>query len=164
MKEKKKMSLNESNFWVNLILFAAFFIVSAPQSTGIPLHEWLSFVFAVPIIWHLILHWDWIVKVGQRFLKRVPGETRFNYIWDIVLFIMMAVVFFTGVLVSEVALPVMGIPLEIDPFWSALHNTTANLLLVMMAIHLAVHWDWIVNAFKRYLLRKSTNKPVSKSA
>ena len=158
MKEKKKMSLNESNFWVNLILFAAFFIVSAPQSTGILLHEWLSFVFAIPIIWHLVLHWKWIVKVTQRFFKHTPGETRFNHIWDIVLFIMMAVVFFTGVLVSEIALPVMGIPLEIDPFWVNLHNSTANLLLVMIAIHLAVHWDWIVNAFKRYLFRKATKK------
>ena len=158
MKEKKKKSLNESNFWVNLVLFAAFFIVSAPQSTGIPIHEWLSFVFTVPIIWHLVLHWKWIVKVTQRFFKRLPGETRFNHIWDVLLFIMMAVVFFTGVLVSEIALPVMGIPLEIDPFWSSLHNTTSNLLLVAMAIHLAVHWDWIVKAFKRYLFRKSASQ------
>ncbi len=160
MKEKKKKSLNESNFWVNLVLFAAFFIVSAPQSTGIPIHEWLSFVFAVPIIWHLVLHWKWIVKVTQRFFKPLPSETRFNHIWDVLLFILMAVVFFTGVLVSEVALPMMGIPLEIDPFWSSLHNTTSNLLLVMTAIHLAVHWDWIVKAFKRYLFRK----PVSQKA
>ena len=154
MKEKKKMSLSESNFWVDIILFASFFIISAPQSTGIPLHEWLSFAFAVPIILHLLLHWKWIVKVTERFFKRLPGETRFNQIWDIVIFIMMAVVFFTGVLVSEVALPVMGIPLEIDPFWVTLHNSTANLLLVMTAIHIAVHWDWIVNAFKRYVTRK----------
>jgi len=138
-----------------VVAFALFFVVSAPQSTDIPIHEWLSFVFFGTFIVHIVVHWRWIIDVTKRLIKKLPGETRFNHLWDVIIFVMMVVVMFTGVLISEVALPALGVPMEIDPFWNQLHDLSANLLLIMLGIHLAMHWDWIVSAFKRYVLQKS---------
>ena len=148
------MSLNQINFWIDLGLLILFYLVMSPQATGIPLHEWISIAIMIPIVVHLLTHWKWIVNVVKKFFKHLPGETRFNQIWNILLFIMMNVAFFTGLLISEVVFPALGIAVNIDPFWVSLHNLSANVLLLMMGVHLAIHWNWIVNAVRRYLLRK----------
>ena len=114
----KKMSLTKKKLLVDIAVFIVFAIVSAPQSTGIAIHEWLSIIFIAPIITHLLLNWNWIVKVTTRMFKKLPGETRFNYIWDFALFIMMVLVMVSGILVSESALPTLGIVVFIDPFWA----------------------------------------------
>jgi hypothetical protein len=155
----KKMSLTKKKLLVDIAVFIVFAIVSAPQSTGIAIHEWLSIIFIAPIITHLLLNWNWIVKVTTRMFKKLPGETRFNYIWDFALFIMMVLVMVSGILVSESALPTLGIVVFIDPFWATLHDMSANLLLLMMGVHLAMHWTWIVDAFKKYILRKAKTSP-----
>ena len=98
-----------------------------------------------------------------RFFKKQPGKTRFNYIWDALLFILGTVVFFSGVLVSEAALPFLGLPIEIDPFWSSMHDLTSNLFLVLLGVHLAMHWKWFLDALNRYILRKPNNLKPAKA-
>jgi hypothetical protein len=57
--------------------------------------------------------------------------------------------------VSEAALPALGIHLEIDPFWRSIHTGMANLLMLMFGVHLTMHWKWIVSNFRRYVLKAS---------
>ena len=158
-KSRKKRSHTQIRVWVDLVFFIGMILVLAPQATGIPFHEWASFLIIVPFFVHLILDWKWIVSITKRILKRIPGETRFNYILDWLLFFLFVVATFTGVVISEAALPALGITVVIDPFWSALHDISANLLMVIIGIHLAMHWKWIVTNVKKYVLRRSTAKP-----
>ena len=158
----KKRSTNKVKLYVDIFIFLFFLVVSAPQATGIALHEWLSFAFLATFIVHLLLNWKWIVNVIRRFFKKLPGETRFNAIWNALLFILGTVVFFSGVFVSEAALPLLGFPIVIDPFWAQMHDLTANLFLILLGVHLAMHWRWFVDAFKRYILRKPVSlEPVT---
>jgi cytochrome b len=158
--QQKKTSISQIRLTADIVLFVAFVLANVPQTTGIPLHEWISILFIVPIMVHILLDWKWIVSVTQRLFKRLPGEVRFNQIWDLIIFIMMVFVLFTGFIISEAALPALGIPITIDPFWSAMHDLSVNLLMVFVGVHLAVHWGWIVSMFKRYILRQPA---VSKS-
>ena len=106
------------------------------------------------IILHLLMSWEWIVGIMTRFLKKLPGEKRFKYLWDAILFMMMTLVIFTGIIIFEVAFPTMGVPIVADPFWFAIHDISSNIFLLLLGIHLAMHWDWIVKGFKRYNLHK----------
>ncbi|MFK7804197.1 MAG: DUF4405 domain-containing protein, partial [Anaerolineae bacterium] len=142
---------------VNLVFFIIMVLVLAPQATGIPIHEWISFVVIVPLFIHLIMDWKWIVSITKRLFKSVPAETRFNYILDWLLLFLFVVATFTGVLISEAALPSLGINVVIDPFWSSLHGTSANLMMIILGVHLAMHWKWIVTNFKKYVLRRPAN-------
>ena len=74
---------------------------------------------------------------------------------------MMTVVIFTGIIISEVALPTMGVPIVADQFWFAIHDISSNLFLLLLGIHLAMHWDWIVKGFKRYILLKPSQQQVN---
>ncbi|MDM8520128.1 DUF4405 domain-containing protein [Anaerolineales bacterium HSG6] len=154
MKQPKKTSSNQIKLYADIILLTAFILTNVPHATGIPLHEWISILFIIPILVHILLDWKWVVNVTKRMFKRLPGEVRFNHIWDLLIFIMMVFVLLNGFLISEAALPALGIHVTIDPFWSAMHNQSANLLMVMVGVHLAMHWSWIVSMIKRYVLYK----------
>ena len=157
--KKKKMSNTQVRVWIDLVFFIGMVLVLAPQATGIPIHEWASFLIIIPFFLHLILDWKWIVSITQRILKKIPGEARFNYVLDWLLFFLFVVATFTGVVISEAALPAMGIHIVIDPFWAALHDISANLLMVIIGIHLAMHWKWIVTNIKKYVLRRPAGRP-----
>jgi hypothetical protein len=154
-KEIKSMSSTKKKLLVDSGVFLLFVFIAAPESTGIAIHEWVSIIFVAPVLVHLLLNWNWIVKVTGRLFRKMPGETRFNYVWDFLLFIFMVIVMASGILISESALPAFGIIVSIDPFWAAVHDVSANLLLLMVGVHLAMHWTWILNAFKKYLFRKT---------
>lgn len=157
----KKMSSNQLKLYADIVLFISFVLVNIPQATGIPFHEWASILFIAPLLVHILLDWKWIVNVTKRMFKRLPGEVRFNHIFDLIIFIMMTLALMTGFVVSEAALPAIGIHVTIDPFWSMMHDLTANLTMVLIGVHLAMHWGWIVNAVKRYLGRGSASTKAS---
>ncbi|MEM7346041.1 MAG: DUF4405 domain-containing protein [Chloroflexota bacterium] len=151
----KEMSSNQIKLYADIVLLIAFILVNIPQSTGIAFHEWISFAFIIPLVLHIVLDWKWVVNVTKRLFKRLPGEVRFNHIWDLLIFIMMVIALFTGVVISEAALPAMGIPITVDPFWSVMHDLSANLTMLFIGVHLVMHWGWIVSMVKRYLLGRS---------
>lgn len=152
-KPKKNRSLTQIKLYVDIFLLIGFILVNMPQSTGIPVHEWVSFLFILPLILHILLDWKWVVSVTKRMFGRLPGEVRVNHILDLVIFIMMVLAMFTGTIISEAALPTIGINFTIDPFWQSMHDLTANLTMLLIGIHLAMHWSWIKSAFNRYIFK-----------
>ncbi len=152
------MNLTQKKLYIDLGVFLLFSIAAAPQATGLAVHEWISLAFVPVIVIHVLMSWKWIVSTTVRVFKRLPGNTRFNHIWDAVLFITMTNVLFSGVIISAVALPRMGIPILADAFWIAIHDYSSKLFLLLLGIHLAMHWDWVVNAWKRYVLRVSLDR------
>ena len=149
-----RSSKNRTRLFVDVGLFALFLVVSAPQATGVPLHEWISFAFIPVLVVHLLMSWKWIVRTTMQIFRHLPGEARFNHTWDMLLFVMMTIVTFSGIVVSEVALPGIGIPIVPDPFWQIMHDATSNFFLLMLGVHLAMHWTWLVQMVKRHILRK----------
>ena len=153
---KPRFSKTQTRLYLDLILFVLFLVTNAPQGTGIPFHEWIGIVFIIPIVVHVVMDWQWMLSVTQRLFKNLNGETRFNHFWDVLLFIMMTLVIFSGVIVSRSALPALGIPIQVDHVWVELHEATANLLIIMVGIHLAMHLKWIVSTMKRYIFQSKT--------
>ena len=97
---------------------------------------------------HLAVNWNWIIDVTRRSLGRLQGEVRFNHVLDGLLFLSFALLMVSGILISESVLPWLGFAKRSDPFWSNLHNTTANIFPSLIGIHLAMHWRWIVGKLR----------------
>jgi hypothetical protein len=136
---------------VNSILAISFVAISAPQATRMPVHEWLSLAFMGILALHILFSWAWIVGVTRRFLASVRGEFRFNYLLDAASYAAMIVATISGLVISEAALPALGFPRPSDRFWSVIHDLSSEALLVLIGVHLAMHWDWVVAASKRFL-------------
>ncbi len=148
----KTWNSTKTNLWVDIAVFAAIMLALAPLLTGIAIHEWLSIALAAAVVVHLLLHWQWIVAVIRRFFSRLPGDARLNFVLNVALFICFTVVTFTGLMISESALPLFGISASGDSVWRALHTLSANLIVLLVGLHLALHWKWIASATRRYLL------------
>lgn len=129
--------------WLDIALFVGYVLLSAPQTTGIPFHEYFTVVFIPIFISHIVLDWSWVKRVFRKSDHKRSGEVRFNRAFDIVLFIGMVVVIYSGFLVSESILPDFGIDPGATIFWSSVHNASGNLLILLVGIHIAMHMPWI---------------------
>lgn len=148
----KPISLTQANLWVDLALFAALLLALAPQFTGLAIHEWLSLALAGGALVHLLLHWGWIVGVLRRFLGGTSWAARFNFVLNALLFVNFIIVTFTGILISREAMPLFGIVLQASRMWEQLHRLSADAIVFISALHVAVHWRWILSALRRYIV------------
>lgn len=142
----------KTNLIVDSLILAAFLIAFEPSLTGIAIHEWLSLAFAATLIIHVLLHWDWVIQVGVKFFHKLFHSSRLNFIIDAILFVAFTLVMLSGILISRTILPTLGIQVVESRFWRFLHSWSADVTVFILALHFALHWKWIVNTFKRYLV------------
>ena len=150
-----KQNLQKFRYVMDTLLLISFMLVSAPQATGVPLHEWFSIFFIVPFAIHLLLHWDWIQRSFSRLLANITARERFNIIWDYLLYIMMLLVFVSGFLVSVDLLPALDISLNIQDFWSKIHHDSATFIMPMLGVHLALNLGWILKLTNRMFAKEA---------
>ena len=162
MRQATPQNRNKLNLFVDLAIFLAFLVAMAPRFSGIPVHEWLGIVFGAAIITHLLLHWQWIVEVTRRFLGTAQWSARVNYVLNALLFVDVTVVIFTGLLISQAALPALGIPVALGGPWHMLHTFSANLFVFIVGLHVALHWQWIVNMVKRLVIRRPAHRALQR--
>lgn len=148
-----KQNLHKTRYVMDVLLLTSFMLVSAPQATGVPVHEWLSVLFVVPFAVHLLLHWDWIKQSAKRFTQHISAKERFSLVWNYLLYVMMLLATVSGFLVSVALLPTLNIELHIQDFWSKIHHDSATLIMPIIGVHLALHWRWIVNLTKRMRMK-----------
>lgn len=158
---QRKLSPTVMNYLIDIAIFVAFLVAMDPRSTGIAIHEWLSIAFGAAIVTHLLLHWSWIVGITRRFFGKVTQEARWNYLVNLLFFIDMTIIIFSGLMISEAALPAVGITLAHSFAWRGLHDLSANLALPILGLHVALHWRWIVNMTKHVLGRARPAQPVA---
>ena len=142
--------------WLDIALFVGYFLLSAPQTTGIPFHEYFTVVFIPIFISHIVLDWAWIRRVFRRTDRRRSGEVRFNRTFDIVLFVGMVVVIYSGFLISESVLPDLAMDPVATGFWSSVHDASGNLLILLVGIHIAMLLPWIKRNIGRIRPRSAT--------
>ena len=150
---KNSSSRTKTKLWLDMVIFVAFLVAMEPHSSGLAIHEWLTLSMIAALIVHLLLSWDWITEITRRFLGKLGGQRRINYLLNWLLFIDGTLLIVSGVMISEVALPAMGIKLPMGFAWRRLHDISANFALVLLGVHTALHWGWIVKTFGKYLVQ-----------
>jgi hypothetical protein len=151
--QTKSKPRTKTKLVIDILIFLGFLIAMDPHSSGITLHEWLATSMLAALVVHILLSWDWILQVTGRFLRKMNGQTRINYLLDWLLFIDGTVIMVSGFMISESLLPSLGITLPHHFAWRSLHDLSANVFLVLLGLHTALHWSWIVDAFKRYVFQ-----------
>jgi Domain of unknown function (DUF4405) len=136
---------------VDTIALVAFLIVFEPLMTGLAIHEWLSLALAGVLIVHILLHWKWVTSVTTRFFKRLSHSSRINYVVNALLFVVFTVVVFSGLMISETVMPFLGFQTRHAQIWRALHTLSADLTLLLVGLHFALHWRWVANAIWRFV-------------
>ena len=149
--QAKSRSQTRLKLMIDIGIFIGFLITMEPHASGLTIHEWLATALIAVLIVHLLLSWDWIVQITRRFIGRMNRQSRINYILNWLLFIDGTVIMLSGFMISESLLPALGIHLPHNFAWRSLHDLSANLFLVLLGLHTALHWSWIVDTFKRHV-------------
>jgi hypothetical protein len=84
--------------------------------------------------------------------------SRINYILDMLIYIGFTTIIFTGLMISESFLPTFGFNAVRSHSWQNIHHVSVNITLFLTAFHFALHWQWIVKNFRRYLISPLRNK------
>lgn len=144
---------SRTNLIFDSIVFLAFLVLANPDMTGMSIHEWLGVAFLAALLTHLVLHWEWIVSVTASFFKKLWHTSRLNYVVNLLFLVLMTGALFSGLMISESVLAFLGISIERNPVWEGLHHTLSDATVLVLGLHLALHWKWIVNNLNRYAVQ-----------
>ncbi|GAB4486691.1 MAG: DUF4405 domain-containing protein [Anaerolineales bacterium] len=144
---------NKTNLVFDLLVFLAFLVLATPDLTGMTIHEWLGVAFLAALLTHLLFHWQWIVTVTTSFFKKLWHSSRLNYLVNLAFLVLMTGALLSGLMISESVLAFLGISIERNPVWEGLHHTLSDASMLVLGLHLALHWKWIVSNINRYLVQ-----------
>ncbi|GIV64837.1 DUF4405 domain-containing protein [Bellilinea sp.] len=149
--------MNKINFILDLGIFTAFLLALEPEVTGLEVHEWLSVALAGTLIVHLLLHWEWVVGVLKAFFRKLFHISRLKFLVDALLLVAMVTVMVSGLMISRVIFPALGVSIMENQDWRILHSLSADLVLWLTALHFALNWKWVVAMFRRYIVAPFTS-------
>jgi predicted ferric reductase len=143
-------------FWLDLTLLVSVCALESITFTGLSLHEWLGMATIALILIHLLMSWAWIAVSSRRLAATNANRTRINYALNFCLFASVIASMFSGLVLSEVALPAFGLTSAAgDIQWRYIHNRVSDLVVILAGLHLAINWEWSVAAAKRCLKLRS---------
>ena len=123
--------------------------LEAVSLTGLPVHEWMALTFGAGLLAHILLQWTWIASRTRRLLAAGAGRTRINYLINLGLFISMVATIVSGIMISEVALPVIGRP-NVGGAWRDVHGFGTNLVVLFVGLHVGLNLDWIAPVLRQW--------------
>lgn len=151
--KQSKRSNRETLFKLvlDVALLAAFLVTTAPQFSGMVIHEWLGLALGIGWGIHLLVNWKWITVVTLGFFARIPWRIRLSYVINLLAFISVTILIFTGLMISEVVVPLVGLRLPREGAWTFLHHTASNVMVILTGLHLALNWSQTIKMIKRVL-------------
>jgi len=157
--------MNKTNFLLDVGIIFLFLLSSAPEFTGKEIHEWLSIFFGLVLLVHILIHWTWIVTIGKEYFKKTFHKSRVLFVLAVCLFLSFNVIIFSGLMMSKSFLPTLGIQPPQNFAWKFIHSASVNITLILVGLHFAFHWKWVIGTFKRLTSRPSASlKAVNNNA
>jgi cytochrome b561 len=150
----EEMNRTKLIFWTDTAIFCAFLIAagigfSFAFSSGIPGASWKAIhlssgivVFA-GVIFHLVLHRQWIGAAAKRLIKKASWRTRINFGVNFLLGWVFVLICLSGLNMSlshAGCSTLFQIRLSI---WETMHRGTGTAMTIYLFIHLVLHYPWI---------------------
>jgi Domain of unknown function (DUF4405) len=133
-----------ARLWLDLALFGALFLAYNPAWTRIAVHEWLSVLLLVPLLFHVIINWDQTMRILSRFAAIARTTPKVNLVVDGALFVAAVTVTLSGLLISQYVARAVGIAVVPTSLWVTAHRWSADASMLLLLVHFALHWRWIV--------------------
>jgi hypothetical protein len=157
-RRRKIAARTRLDFWFDAALLLGFTLAYSYGFTGIAIHEWLGIGLGAALLLHLTLHWDWVIRTTRRLLSP-RGHDKVIWLVNLALLVAMTFCVTSGILISRVALPSLGIYPLTGPFWEQFHFRTADVTLALVPVHAALRWRWIARVGRRVASRRPARRP-----
>jgi hypothetical protein len=149
---KRPQGRLKTAFWLDVALLISVSALQTVRFTGLVIHEWLGLALVLIVFAHLVFAWSWIASNSRRLFTAMTLRSRINYLLNLLLFAAVTAVIFSGILISQQAIPLLEgakhAP-DIDSHWDSLHNDFSQFLLLFAGFHLAINWEWMLAAAEK---------------
>lgn len=152
MPERKRPNRTRRLLAVDAVITLLFVAVMDVPLTGVAWHEWLGIALAVGSAVHLLQHTEWIVSTARK-LRSTSLLNRANAAMTVLLLAGYATIAGSGLVISEAALPALGVTTDPTGFWVWLHLASVGFTLWLTAAHVALNWTWIRTTVGRLVVR-----------
>ena len=145
----------KTSFWLDIALLASVCVLQDVDATGLFVHEWLGIAIVGMVFAHLLLSWGWIATQSRRVLAPQTVRSRINYLLNLGLFAAVTAVIFSGILISQLAVPALTgakAAADMDWRWDSLHHQFSQWVIFLSGLHLAINWEWMLGALQKILL------------
>ena len=132
---------------LDTIMLVVFVSLMSWRFTGVPIHEWAATGLLVVLAVHLVIHWHWVETRVAR-LRSGSRRTRVNVLLNLSLFAAMGAALVSGFIISKVMFPNALTPADYLR-WHGVHDTSSNLTLLLLGLHLALNWDLVASGARR---------------
>jgi hypothetical protein len=138
-------------FIQNIFIIVVTLILMDPKAyLGMWFHEWAGLLIALFYILHKILNWNWIKESSKRLFGKLPVKVRLNYILDLLLLIGFTLIIWSGMGISKtINFSWLGFDRGHQMIYKGLHTGVSMLVIIILGIHLGLHWDWVLARFRR---------------
>lgn len=159
MKERKRIGSRRNllKWCLDGILIFLFVLMFRKRVISMRFHEIGGLVLLGVIVLHIVLNYRFIFTVTKKiFCKAIPGKTKLGYVIDICLLILFVLIGVSGAMMSKVVFSFNG-----GSQWKTIHYTSSALTLVLIGIHVGLHWNYIKGIGKKILpLPSKVSKPL----
>lgn len=137
--------MNRRKLVLDILLLTLLLVEFAYELTGSTLHELLGLAMFGLLLVHGSWNWHWFRNLCKG---RYKGWRVLNLVVNALLLIAALMMMANGMANSDLLYQVTAIELEWIP--RVLHTTSANWFLVLMAVHLGLHWQQVMNETRRF--------------
>ncbi len=111
-------------------------------------HEVSGLIIFMLFVIHCLLNKKWISSVTSKLFNRsLPVRIRFGYMIDLLLAFTFILIVIGGILTSQALFPT-GVK---NSPWRYVHHFCAAVSLVLVGIHLGLHWNFVSGMFKKII-------------
>lgn len=142
---------------LDIIMFISMILLMKTNITGLQLHEILGICLFIIFIIHKIINFKWVKSVGKNILnKNMKSKSKIMFFLDLILFVFITLNVITGILISKFIL--VSITVNNIETVTILHKFFAWWSLILISIHIGLHWENVVNYFERKFKSLKENK------
>jgi len=136
---------------IDILLFIATVLLFDIELFGNLNHEILGITLGILILLHIGLNFKWIKQVTQN-LKKVNIKTKIMYVVDIFIMLIYFVAIICGILISD---KIFYFHMSSNLYLVLGHLIFGRLAIIIMFVHLVLHFDRILTKIKSKNLKIS---------
>jgi hypothetical protein len=143
-------------FIFDLAMAILFVLLFPLRVTGLTFHEIVGIIIGIAILIHIAINGKWVVQTAKKiFSRKLPTKTRISALLNLLLLICAIFFVVSGLLISRVVLPDFRYLTHLP--WRPIHEFTSYLGLILIGVHIGLHWDWIKNILKQKVKTPKTS-------
>jgi hypothetical protein len=154
------MKKNIVKIVLDVIMAILLLLMYSKNAISMSFHEVGGLAVCGLFLIHKGLNWKWIVGVSKRlFDKSLPAKTRLGYIVDFLLLVAMTFIAVSGIMISKTLFISVA---RGGGFWKMGHYFSSAAAIILVGIHIGLHWSFIRNMFAKVLkLPRAVAKPLA---